>query len=227
MRCLSWSVSSESPLIKSVSLRKSLKLRTKLWLLIILNWLCFRRKMTSPSSSLRERKTTLIRWRKLTTSLLSQTRSWLRPLRTPILSTRQRRKNTRRQLTKETSSVLSLSVETMSLPCFTRKSRFFKPLLQREKFSTQKDLKTSESWVSSLLIWSASSELSKLKLLRFKILRMRFTTCRTNSSPSVSKLRLYQKSWRTPWTTIVGEDLKELIPTHGKCFKRFKLCRNV
>jgi len=140
---------------------------------------------------------------------------------------RSSRRTTRMSSMSVTSSEPSLSVETMSLLSFTKRSRSFSLLLLRVRCSIKSAWKTSAFSSLRLPTWRASCVLSSHRLHRLETLERKSTTCNSNCWPSVSKLRLSQKSLRIPWTITDGESSRVPTQIPGRCSRRSRHSRSV
>lgn len=137
------------------------------------------------------------------------------------------RRITRTLSMREIFSELNWSEEMTNWLSFTRRLKSCNRPWPEVKSSTRKDWRTSDFSSSRSVITRVSWESLSLKPLRSQISEKRFTTYNSSCSLRDFRSRLFLRNLRIHWTPTDGEDLKELIQTLGRCYRRFKPCRSV
>ena len=157
------------------------RLRIKLLPTSTMIWLLLRKKLTPLRVLLRLRRKRMRMQEKSRPSLRMKSKNWHTSSRKLMMNMKSLRKITRMLSMREIFLELNSSEEMMSSPYFMRRLRFFSQLLLREKFSTKRDLKTSDFWSSRLLTWNLNSESSNPRLLKLETWERRSITFNSNS----------------------------------------------
>ena len=132
-------------------------------------------------------------------------------------------KTTKWSSTREISSVPNWLKETKNLLFFTRRLRFKRVRLRREKSITSRDLMISWPSENTSLILRDNSMFLRMKLLAFRISKEKSICFKKNILSNNKKLSTSAMSSRSHSTFTDGESWNALIQRPTRWFKKFSL----